>query len=56
MPVIFSRDSKMWRVFLGTLIGIYLAQTYELPNVKVKFKELNKYIKDNKILEEKNNE
>ena len=56
MPVIFSRDSNMWRVVLGTLIGIYLAQTYELPSVKVKFRELNKYIKDNRILEEKDDE
>ena len=41
---------------LGALLGIYLAQTYELPNVNTKFRELNKYIKDNKILEEKDRE
>ena len=43
----------MWRVMLGTLLGIYLAQTYKLPNVHEKIRELNAYIKANKILEEK---
>ena len=46
----------MWRVMLGTLIGIYLAQTYQLPNVHTKFREMNKYIKENHILEEKDKE
>lgn len=43
----------MWRVMLGTLIGIYLAQTYELPSVNAKFHELGEYIRKNQILEEK---
>jgi len=38
---------------LGTLFGIYLAQTYKLPNVHEKIRELNAYIKENRILEEK---
>ena len=44
----------MWRVVLGAMLGIYLAQTYKLPSIKQKFVELNKYIKDNQILDEKN--
>ena len=46
----------MWRVMLGAMLGVYLAQTYDLPNVREKFHNLNKYIKDNKLLDEKDRE
>tara|TARA_X000000950_G_C13749722_1_gene592112 strand:- start:808 stop:957 length:150 start_codon:yes stop_codon:yes gene_type:complete len=41
----------MWRLVLGTFFGIYLAQTYKLPNIKQKFLELDKYLKDNQIID-----
>ena len=43
----------MWRVVLGTIFGIYLAQTYKLPNIKSKFREFEKYMRDSKVLEDK---
>ena len=36
----------MYRFILGTLFGIYLEQTYHLPNLKEKIIELDKYLKD----------
>ena len=36
----------MYRFILGTLFGIYLEQTYHLPNLKEKLYELDKYLKD----------
>ena len=41
----------MWRLVLGTFFGIYLAQTYKLPNIKQKFLEFDKYLKDNQIID-----
>jgi hypothetical protein len=43
----------MWRIILGTVFGIYLAQTYKLPNIKDKAHDLEKYMRDNKVLEDK---
>ena len=42
----------MYRFLLGTLFGIYLEQTYQLPNLYNKFKEIDKYLKDRKRDEE----
>ena len=42
---------SMWRLVLGTIFGIYLAQTYKLPNIKQRFLELDKYLKDNQIID-----
>ena len=36
----------MYRFILGTLFGIYLEQTYHLPNLKDKLIELDKYLKE----------
>ncbi len=36
----------MYRFILGTLFGIYLEQTYHLPNLKQKLIELDKYLKE----------
>ena len=36
----------MWRVMLGTVFGIYLAQNYKLPNIKTKFLEIEKYLRE----------
>ena len=41
----------MWRVMLGTVFGIYLAQNYKLPNIKTKFLEIEKYLRENRVLE-----
>jgi len=38
----------MYRFILGTLVGIYLEQTYHLPNVYDKFREFDKYLKERK--------
>ena len=46
----------MWRVVIGTLFGIYLAQTYKLPNITSKFREIEKYLKENRVIENKDNE
>ncbi len=43
----------MWRVMLGTVFGIYLAQTYRLPNIREKIKEFEKYLRDNRVIEDK---
>ena len=43
----------MWRVMFGTFFGIYLAQTYKIPNIKDKLKELEKYLRENKVIEDK---
>ena len=43
----------MWRVMLGTIFGIYLAQTYKIPNIRSKFKEFEKYLRENKVIEDK---
>ena len=44
----------MWRVLVGTVLGIYLAQTYNLPLVTDQLREIEKYLNKNKI--EKNPE
>ena len=44
----------MWRVILGTFLGIYIAQTYKIPNLKEKMIELDVYLKNNNILESNN--
>ena len=44
----------MWRVVLGTFLGIYIAQTYKIPNLQEKIQELDQYLKDNKYIEKKN--
>jgi len=36
----------MYRFIIGTLFGIYLEQTYHLPNLKEKIIELDKYLKE----------
>lgn len=36
----------MYRFILGSLFGIYLEQTYHLPNLKDKLCELDKYLKE----------
>jgi hypothetical protein len=36
----------MYRFILGTLFGIYLEQTYCLPNLKDRLYELDKYLKE----------
>ena len=36
----------MYRFILGALFGIYLEQTYHLPNLKEKLIELDKYLKE----------
>jgi len=36
----------MYRFILGTLFGIYLEQTYHLPNLKEKLIEPDKYLKE----------
>ena len=46
----------MWRVLLGTVFGIYLAQTYKLPNIKDKVREIEKYLRENKVIEDKSGE
>ena len=46
----------MWRVLLGTVFGIYLAQTYKLPNIKDKFREIEKYLRENKVIEDKSHD
>ena len=38
---------------LGTVFGIYLAQTYKLPNIKDKLKEFEKYLRENKVIQDK---
>ena len=43
----------MWRVMLGTFFGIYLAQTYKIPNIRDKLREFEKYLRENKIIEDK---
>lgn len=39
----------MWRVLVGTVIGIYLAQTYSLPLVTDQLREIEKYLNRNRI-------
>ena len=46
----------MWRVLLGTVFGVYLAQTYKLPSIKDKMRDIEKYIRDNNILQDKDND
>lgn len=46
----------MWRIILGTVFGIYLAQTYKLPNIRDNVRDLEKYMRDNKVLEDKDND
>ena len=43
----------MWRVILGTFLGIYIAQTYKIPNLKEKLMEFDQYLKDNKYVEKR---
>lgn len=42
----------MWRVVLGTVFGIYLAQTYKIPSIRSKCIDIEKYIRENKFIEE----
>tara|TARA_B100000073_G_C23625143_1_gene530209 strand:- start:90 stop:227 length:138 start_codon:yes stop_codon:yes gene_type:complete len=42
----------MYRFILGTLFGIYLEQTYHLPNLKDKLIQLDEYLKQRKRDEE----
>lgn len=46
----------MWRVMLGTFFGIYLAQTYKIPNIRDKLKEFEKYLRENKVIEDKSSD
>ena len=46
----------MWRVVLGTILGIYLAQTYKLPNIRDKAKDIEAYLRDNRLIEDKDDE
>jgi len=46
----------MWRVFLGTVFGIYLAQTYNLPLVTDQLKEMEKYFDKNNIEKKTDND
>lgn len=38
----------MYQFIFGTIVGIYLEQTYHLPNLYDKWQELDKYLKDRK--------
>jgi len=46
----------MWRVLLGTVVGIYLAQTYNLPLVTDQLKEMEKYLNKNTIEKKTDND
>ena len=41
---------------LGTVFGIYLAQTYKLPNIRSKLKEFEKYLRENRVIEDKSSD
>ena len=36
----------MYRLLVGVMIGIYIEQTYRIPNLYTKFLEFNKYLKE----------
>ncbi len=38
----------MLQFITGILIGVYLEQTYRLPNLYIKFREFDKYLRERK--------
>ena len=45
----------MYQFVLGTIVGIYLEQTYHLPNLYDKWQELDRYLKEKNVIMIKNN-